>query len=411
MPVPFAMLTAKTTPNKTTLAVSHQFFRTIDAAGGDWDVAAPAHDIFLQRQYLAVVENHPPKGMRFGYIVFYRGNMPVGIALCQIKYFKAGENIQELEPGGSKAGVCFFTAAGQWLKKQVADIVAADVLICGNLLLTGEHGYYFNSEQVNPAEAPGLLGAALTAVAKVLEKTGIRTPITLIKDVLPTRIQEGRYFGSNGYVPFLVQPNMVMDLPFRSFDDYLMAMSTKYRTRAKRAFKKLEGVVKREMSVAEVMQELPGIYHLYREIAKNAGFNMVDLNEQYLLALKRDFAEYFRIFGYYQEDRLIAFYTTIHNGHELEAHFLGYEQSLNHHLQLYLNMLYDLVRHGIEAGCHHLIFARTALEIKSSVGAVAQDLHCYLRHHNSFTNHFTEPMLNYLNPVEVWEPRHPFKET
>jgi hypothetical protein len=72
-------------------------------------------------------------------------------------------------------------------------------------------------------------------------------------------------------------------------------------------------------------------------------------------------------------------------------------------------MLYDLVRAGIDANCQHLVLARTALEIKSSVGAVAHDLHCYLRHHNAVANHFTEPLLDYLNPVEKWEPRHPFK--
>lgn len=409
MEVPVVMATTETQPDKIKRSITHRFFRDVDAAGHDWDAAAPPQDIFLQRHYLSVVEQYPPKGMRFGYLVFYCGADPVGVALCQIKYFKADENIQEIDQEVAKPNKCFFTAAGQWLKKQVAGILAADVLICGNLLLTGEHGYYFNPEKVWPSEAASSLKSALDALPKELEKSGIRTPITLIKDIAPSRIKEGQYLEANGYVEFLVQPNMTLALPFASFEDYLMAMSTKYRTRAKRAFKKLDGIEKRELTVDDIERELPRIYRLYREIAQNAGFNMVDLNEQYLLALKRDFGAYFRIFGYYREGQLIAFYTTIQNGHELEAHFLGYEQAFNHDLQLYLNMLYDLVRAGIDANCQHLVLARTALEIKSSVGAVAHDLHCYLRHHNAVANHFTEPLLDYLNPVEKWEPRHPFK--
>lgn len=56
---------------------------------------------------------------------------------------------------------------------------------------------------------------------------------------------------------------------------------------------------------------------------------------------------------------------------------------------------------------HH--FARTALEIKSSVGAVPENLYCYLRHQNPLVNKFTGTLLDYLKPVEEWLPRHPFK--
>ncbi|MBK7939317.1 MAG: hypothetical protein IPJ82_20530 [Lewinellaceae bacterium] len=68
--------------------IRYSFFRSIEAAGQDWDAAAPEHDIFLQRPYLSVLEHNPPLGMRFGYLVFYKGDEPVGVALCQIKYFK-----------------------------------------------------------------------------------------------------------------------------------------------------------------------------------------------------------------------------------------------------------------------------------------------------------------------------------
>jgi len=188
-------------------------------------------------------------------------------------------------------------------------------------------------------------------------------------------------------------------------------MSAKYRTRAKRAFKKLDGgVEKRELTLVEIQRELPRIFSLYKEVAKNAGFNMVDLNEHYLLALKRDLPEHFKMFAYYEGGKMLAFYTVIQNGDELEAHFLGYDKAHNHDRQLYLNILYDIVRIGIENGCHCVVFARTALEIKSSVGATAHDLYCYLRHQNSIANRFTGTILDYLKPVEEWVPRHPFKE-
>lgn len=384
------------------------FFRTIEAAGGEWDAAAPAQDIFLQRPYLSVVESNPPEGMRFGYLVFYKNEAPVGVALCQIKYFKGDDNIADLDV--PRKDPCFFGGLAQWFKRWVAGKAAADILICGNMLLTGEHGYSFDYQKISPLEAANVLEKALDNVVEKLGREGIKMPVILVKDLAPQNHVQGNFLTGKGFTEFDIQPNMVLELPFRDMDDYLSAMSTKYRTRAKRAFKKLDGIERRELSYPEIQQELPTIYRLYRDIANNAGFNMVDLNEHYLAALQRDLGEHFQMFAYYLEGKLVAFYTIIKNHDELEAHFLGYEKALNHDYQLYLNILYDMVRIGLEKACHRIVFARTALEIKSSVGAVAHDLYCYLRHQNSVANKFAPMILDYLKPVESWQPRHPFKE-
>ena len=384
------------------------YFRSIEAAGYDWDAAAPAHDLFLQRPYLNIVENNPPEGMRFGYLVFYQNEEPVGVALCQIKYFKGDDNINDLSV--SRQEPCFFHGLAQWFKRWVAGKTAADILICGNMLLTGEHGYYFDYQKINEEKAVELLEKSLDEVVDIMGREGTKMPVILVKDIALEHQAQGSALAEKGFTEFCIQPNMVLDLPYDSFDAYLAAMSTKYRTRAKRAMKKLESIEKREMSLGDIQRELPRIYALYKEVAKNAGFNMVDLNEYYLLALKRDMGESFHMCGYYQGDQLLAFYTTICNDIEMEAHFLGYDKALNHDLQLYLNCLYDIIRRGFDAGCKTIVFARTALEIKSSVGAVAHDLLCYVRHQNALINTFTGTILEYLKPVEEWVPRHPFKE-
>lgn len=391
-----------------TRAVHFSLFRTIDAAGKDWDLAAPANDLFMQRRYLSILEQNAPEGMRFGYLVFYAGHDPIGVAFCQVKNFKGDTNIQELN--AEEKEVCFFNGLAKWMKRGVAGFMSADILICGNLLLTGPHGYYFDPQKISHEQAVQVLEKSLKSAVKQLEQAPVKIPVILFKDILPEDHASAKTLKKRSYVEFRIQPNMIMPLPYRDFDAYMSAMSTKYRTRAKRAFKKAEGIRKHEMSLADIQQELPRIYQLYKDIANNAGFNMVDLNKDYLLALKRDFSDHYRMVGYYMDDKLVAFYTTIRNHHELEAHFLGYDKLLNHEYQLYLNILYDIIKTGIEGEASEIVFARTALEIKSSVGAVAHDLNCYVRHQNSIVNHFTGTILDYLKPVEEWLPRHPFKE-
>ena len=177
----------------------------------------------------------------------------------------------------------------------------------------------------------------------------------------------------------------------------------------RRARKKASELEHRELYVEDIAEHLDTIYDLYRDIAANSGFNMVNLNKNYLLNLKQQFPDRFRLFGYFLGGELIGFYTTIQNQHEMEAHFLGFQRQYNASHLLYLNMLYDMVEIGINQNASRIVFARTAMAIKSSVGAVAHEMFCYLRHRNSFTNKFVKPLLEYLRPSNDWEARHPFK--
>ena len=387
------------------------FFRTIESAGKDWmAVGNLTNDLFFQRDFLAAVEAAPPDGMRLGYLVFYKNEVPAGIAVCQIKHFIAGESLNA--QSNNQKEPCFFDGLAKWFKKGVANLAEADILICGNLLVTGAHGYWFNSESYGKEEAAQLLRKGLQHAAGQLEQQGTKIAMMLIKDISPEdQSNIGQQFTCQQFTEFEIQPNMVLDLHYPDFDAYLNAMTTKYRTRAKRAFKKATAIEKRELTNTEIRQYQAQMFHLYKEVASNAGFNMVDLNEQYIPTLHERMQGQFQVFGYFLDGELVSYYTILKNNEELEAHFLGYNKAFNHDYQLYLNMLYDIVDNAFRLGCHRVVFARTALEIKSSIGAVPEPLFCYLCHQNVIINRFAGTILDYLKPVEEWQQRHPFKHS
>jgi predicted N-acyltransferase len=405
-----ATLKALTNQSSTGETTRFAYFPSVEAAGSDW--AALAHqsgDVFFQAPFLQTVETNPPVGMRLGYLLAYQHGQPVGIAVCQVKHFSANESI--VEENASKNGPCVFTGISNWFKKRVSGWVEADIIICGNLLVTGAHGYWFDPTRVDTAHFAEMLTEGLQYAARQVELTGTKISMILVKDV-PTHDQDsiGEQLLENQYTEFEIQPNMVLHLPFDGFDQYLAAMSTKYRTRAKRAFKKLEGIERRELTALEVQQSSTTLFKLYKEVATNAGFNMVDLNPNYMAALHQHMQGRFRVFGYFLDGEMVCYCTTLLNGPEMEAHFLGYSKAHNAEYQLYLNMLYDMVRTAFESGCQRVVFARTALEIKSSIGAEPEQLLCYLCHQNGLLNKFTGTILEYLKPTEEWEQRHPFKD-
>ena len=56
-----------------------------------------------------------------------------------------------------------------------------------------------------------------------------------------------------------------------------------------------------------------------------------------------------------------------------------------------------------------IVFARTALEIKSSVGAKPIKMYGLISHSSSFINKKMKKIFNYLEPKTEWQERNPFK--
>ncbi|CAA6810193.1 MAG: Unknown protein [uncultured Aureispira sp.] len=376
-----------------------------------WDTVAPKENLFLQSTYLQTLENFPPEKMSFRYIIFYKENIPVGIAYNQIFKLNVEDSLQQSNEEEANKSNCLIRAFSNAAKKWFIKRAEFNLLICGNLLLTGEYGFHFKVP-INEQQTASLIQDALDALQNILDKEQTKVSVHLLKDYkIETSEELKEQLKKETYHPFLMQPSMYMNIRpnWDCFDNYLGDMSSKYRVRAKRARKKGDAIVKKELSLEEIEAHEERIYELYKMIADGAGFNAFLLHKQYFTELKRDLGNCYKLTGYFIDGQLIAFYTAIFNYKEMDAHFLGVDGAYNRAHQVYLNILYDLVNRAIEGRVERIDFARTALEIKSSVGAVSQDMLCFFKHRSTLSSKVLQLVFDSLNPKEEWQPRSPFK--
>jgi hypothetical protein len=366
--------------------------------------AMPPDNLFLQKNFRQAIETAAPVGIQACYLVFFKQNQPVGIAAMQIKDFNAQESIRN-----TQTATTWCEKLSNFVKQTVAKHVRFNTLVLGNLLLCGEHGYWFQPN-VTEVEHNIFIKEGLNIAKENLLKKGIYIAAVFVKEFFEA--SRPAFFETDSYNPFQVEPNLVLDLPetWTQYDDYLNALSSKYRVRAKRAFKKAEALERKVFNEERIQANLLKINELYQGIADKADFNMVMLHPEYQLAMQRALGDDFKLTGYFLDNQLVAFFTTIKNYDETEASFLGYDKNLNHEYQIYLNILLDIVRIGIENGSKRIIFARTASEIKTTVGAKPHEMSLYLKHQNPLVNKILPKTLPMLSPRAVWEARHPFKD-
>ena len=246
---------------------------------------------------------------------------------------------------------------------------------------------------------------------KTVQKKKIRS--IMLKDffIVDTIHSETDFFKTHQLHKVLVQPNMLMNIKpnWYNLEDYIARLNKKYKRRFKRAKKKFGEIEPRELNVETIQNSSKQLYKLYKNVSDNAKFNTFVLPQNHFYSLKKHLKENFKVFGYYLNSELIGFYTLILNNKTLETYFLGYDKEHQYLNQLYLNMLYHMVEFAIENKLESIVYARTAMEIKSSVGAKPKEMIMYMKHTNNIANTLLKTVFGLMKPSQKWIERHPFK--
>lgn len=364
----------------------------------NWDDLAIS-TIFLSKKYLQVLEKSSPDNMICHFIGIFDNKTLVGIAISQFLDLNSLESFGERDK-------CIKTA----VRNIVFRNFGSHVLVIGNNMLTGQNCFAL-SDTIDKKIAIQTLHAAATELKKIFKSKGVKIHITTYKDFSEEEI---RYFAvpefKNDY-QFSTQPNMVFSINenWKTELDYIDSLSKKYRDQYKRARKKAAIIEKRKLHLEDIIALEDTIYDLYFHVAKNAPFNTFFLPKNHFRVFKEIFKDKFLFYGYFIDEKLIGFNTLIKNGEIMDTYFLGYDESIQREKMLYLNMLYDMIAYSINKGFKEIVFARTALEIKSSVGAKPIKMYGIIAHSNEMVNPYMPKIFKYLEPETTWQERNPFK--
>lgn len=377
----------------------HIIFDKLENLPYNWDDLA-VDNIFLSTNYLQVLQESAPLNMQCFYIGVFSNAELVGIAIAQ---FLDGNQMKTF---GSR-DKCVKTFVRNFFFKNFS----SQVLFIGNNMLTGQNAYSFSASTIKIDALCELKKASQELEQKIKSEEGT-LHLTSFKDFTAQDEQLFEAVDFSAFYQFNIQPNMVFEIKehWQSMDDYVNALTKKYRDQYKRARKKATAIEKRKLTFEEILASENVIFDLYLHVAENAPFNTFLLQRNHFSSLKRNLGIDFLFYGYFLDGQLIGFNTLIKNGAAMDTYFLGYDNEMQREKMLYLNMLYDMIGYSIKKKFKKIIFGRTALEIKSSVGAVPQSMFGYIKHSNPILQWQMPRIFNSLQPKVDWNTRNPFKE-
>lgn len=378
------------------------YFSSVDAISEEiWQSLQCEDNSYFNRNFLKSFEkNHPT--ITFSYIVLLdKTANPIAFTSIQIIDFQLDAIQNDLE---------LFVRNIKNIGRKLNIIPAKKpikILISGNAFVSGEHGIFIRENQPKKEIIKALAKAILHLVNN--NKT-LKIDAFLIKDFVNESLFITDKLTDFNYHPFSVEPNMVfeIDKDWQHFDDYLAAMKTKFRVKAKKAIALSKPLIIEDVTSENIENLLPKMTALYQKVAQNATFNLGEFNLKTYKDLKKEFKENYILKAFCLDNKVVGFMSAIINQNNLDAHFVGLDYALNKTYAIYQRMLYEYVKIAINQKLNIINFGRTASEIKSSVGAVPQDLTMYLRHKKSIPNKILKVFLQRVQPTP-FQQKFPFK--
>ncbi len=383
---------------KNTLSIS-SYSKVQEIDINDWNSVYSGSNIYLSLPYLESLETSLSQSVSFRYLILYDDKKkPAGIFSFQILDF--------IDKGISDAGT--FCSISNKIKSKLISGDGIKVLLCGSAFSCGENGFEFK-DKATEKKFNQDLPEIIESIGKFDEVTK-NASLFLIKEFWQETKLPVIALSSGKYLKFNIDVNMILniDSSWKSFEDYLESMTTKFRTKAKSVFNRSENLITKIFNASEIKKHAVEIEKLYAEVLDNADFTFGELNARTFENLKTKLGKEFFFDGYFLNENLVGFKAgIIHNG-ILDANYVGFNYKINKELGLYQRMLYDFIDSGIKNKCSEVRFGRTAEELKSSLGAEPVDMTLLLKHRNFISNHVIKPFIKAVAPSE-FSLRRPFK--
>jgi cytochrome c2 len=366
-----------------------------------WNEVVGPEKFYAQTQHLRIIEESCKDGVHPVYILVMDAEEAVAAIYFQVIDFHFSNALRNFQSAGIG-----------WRKKALFQFLrlfsntTIPLLQTGNLFFTGDNGIYIRPDYPEDTK--------LAILNKVMQDEGWRESLDRpIKATMFSNLCDSTRLDGLEELKFHdleTEPDLWMQVPdsLQDMSDYLGALSSKYRVRANKVFEKSGALRLNTLTAEEVSNQEQVLMQLYRNVADHATFNMTYLGAGYFPALKALYGDSVIIRTYELEGKAVGFSSGFVIEGVYHLHFIGMDYPTNELMPLYHRMLFEFVRDALEHRCYKIHFGRTATEIKTTIGAVPEPMHAFLKMESGFINCQLPRLLRNFGATPYVQ-RHPFR--
>ena len=156
-------------------------------------------------------------------------------------------------------------------------------------------------------------------------------------------------------------PTVIMLNKFQSWESYLQSLRADYRRRFHLLSRPFKGVTVKRGGCPQFDD---GMYHQYRQVLKRSKGRLETLS----LGFFQNLPSIFNLTAYYSQENLLGWYISTMYGKKFYFFLGGIDYELNKQFNTYFNILFGIVREGIEKRASLIDLGQTAEIPKTRLG-------------------------------------------
>ena len=212
---------------------------------------------------------------------------------------------------------------------------------------------------------------------------------------------------SNPLIPDVVMgrtlPSIVMANRFQSWESYMQSLRADYRRRIVRLSRPFSGISLKRKACSQFDDEM---YQQYLEVLKHSKGKLETLSQKFFQNLPSSF----NLTAYYDQENLLGWYiSTVYN--EKYYFFLGgVDYELNKRFNTYLNILFGVLKEGIEKKASVIDLGQTAEIPKIRLGGRVVEKYMLGYHSNLLLRNLLKAGKGMLEYSAIFPEVHVFKK-
>jgi Acetyltransferase (GNAT) domain len=361
---------ANSATGTTTVAYSYRIFNSIEHVDlTEWQRVRSACDgsIATDPRFLAAVEISMKQVERFWYIILYDENgAPVA---CTSVSAMTVDLMDFADP--ALARIIRLTPL------KFSRLQHSKLLIGGLPIGTGQHALALAQ--------PSGSGQILPVLDKVIcdLATEVQADAILYKEFAEGDLTWTEPLLDLGYHRLPTPPLYSFRLAFDDFAQYCAALRARYRLQIKNSRRKLTdaGLEITVLSDPEEILEAytSEVHALYHQMADRAAIKVEVLPVELLHQLAMRLNGQIELLVIRKDARILAFASCLHAQSSYYTMYGGLDYRLNREFDLYFNLIYALLEHGLQKRVSTIVFGMGADGVKARIGCSAEQLYVFVK--------------------------------
>lgn len=355
---------------------------------------------FFSIKYWKAFEKTYSGSMICKYVILHQQQKIAALIPIQFIHFKGNQFFKTYESKSLQRS--YFKVFNK-----IVSPLSAKVLVAGNVFSGAS--FFKKSEQVNFDD--DLLASMMHVLEQIQKSYGAKA--ILIKDIKNEFVAETPLPLHKKFFPIEVQPLMGLNQlsKWKNFEDYVASLSAKYRTRWKKAKQKGSDLSFQVLDKEKIATHQHTIQHFIENAIRNNGFVLAQPAAHFFYEMAQQVPDNFEVWGIFLNEKLVGFYTSFLSDNGVcSINFAGTDAAANQAHDVYLNLLFHVIERSIERQAHQIDLGRTAIEIKSAVGATPKHSQVYVKLDFPLGNLILEKSIRYFAKNPDWQIRNPFKQ-